>query len=125
MEPCFNPALENQAIGRVHRLGQKRQVEIIRLIQEDSVESRLLKLLEKKYRNSVSESCDSTPDDDDSGSRVGNKIAAGLTNAGLVGNVKTDKVSMMTDEFDLLFGAQRMVNAVHFEDEDSYADGCV
>jgi superfamily II DNA or RNA helicase len=49
MEPCFNPALEAQAIGRVHRLGQKRSVEIIRLLMKDSVDSRIVEMLEKKH----------------------------------------------------------------------------
>jgi superfamily II DNA or RNA helicase len=49
MEPCFNPALEAQAIGRVHRLGQKRSVEIIRLLMNDSVDSRMVEMLEKKH----------------------------------------------------------------------------
>ncbi len=48
MEPCFNPALEAQAIGRVHRLGQKRSVEIIRLLMKDSVDSRIVAMLAKK-----------------------------------------------------------------------------
>ena len=30
MEPALNPALEAQAIGRVHRLGQNKAVEIVR-----------------------------------------------------------------------------------------------
>jgi hypothetical protein len=38
MEPSFNPALEAQAIGRCHRLGQKRPVETIRLIAKGSFE---------------------------------------------------------------------------------------
>jgi superfamily II DNA or RNA helicase len=49
MEPCFNPSLEAQAIGRVHRLGQKRSVEIIRLLISDSVDSRMVEMLEKKH----------------------------------------------------------------------------
>lgn len=51
MEPCFNPALEAQAVGRVHRLGQKRSVEIIRLLMKDSVDSRISEMLEKKHGN--------------------------------------------------------------------------
>lgn len=49
MEPALNPALEAQAIGRVHRLGQKHKVEVLRLIMEDSVETRMLKLSAQKY----------------------------------------------------------------------------
>lgn len=119
MEPCFNPALESQAIGRVHRLGQKREVEIIRLIHEDTVESRMLKLLEKKYGNSV-ESKDAegiggggVDDDDDDQDK---KMPAVPTAVGLVGNVSKDKVQIMTDEFDLLFGAEGFVGGAGDEE---------
>jgi SNF2 family DNA or RNA helicase len=49
LEPGFNPALEQQAIGRLHRLGQKRKVEVVRLLVKDSVETRIHKFLKKKY----------------------------------------------------------------------------
>jgi SNF2 family DNA or RNA helicase len=32
MDPWWNPATEDQAVDRVHRLGQKKNVEIIRFI---------------------------------------------------------------------------------------------
>lgn len=48
MEPQFNPAQEAQAIERVHRLGQKREVMITKYIMEDSFEEKMLKLQEKK-----------------------------------------------------------------------------
>jgi hypothetical protein len=41
MEPDLNPALEQQAIGRVHRLGQERKVEVVPLLVKDSVETRI------------------------------------------------------------------------------------
>jgi hypothetical protein len=120
MEPCFNPALESQAIGRVHRLGQKREVEIIRLIQKDSVESRLLKFLEKKYESSDEKKTEGASTDDgdsDDDSTSDHKVAAAPSNDGLVGNVSRDKVQIMTDEFDLLFGAEGIV------DDDDDDDG--
>jgi SNF2 family DNA or RNA helicase len=49
MEPALNPALEAQAIGRVHRLGQTKAVEITRLVVKDSVESRIMDVQRKKY----------------------------------------------------------------------------
>jgi superfamily II DNA or RNA helicase len=65
-EPCDNPALEGQAIGRVHRLGQKRSVEIIRLLMKDSIDSRMVEMLEKKHGElNASETNDRTDDDDD------------------------------------------------------------
>ena len=48
MEPQFNPAAEAQAIDRVHRLGQKREVFIYRYIMDDSFEEKMLDLQEKK-----------------------------------------------------------------------------
>lgn len=48
MEPQFNPAAEAQAVDRVHRLGQTREVFIKRFIMEDSFEERMLTLQRKK-----------------------------------------------------------------------------
>ncbi len=44
----WNPSIEDQAIDRVHRLGQSKPVTVYRLICRDSVEERLLLLQEKK-----------------------------------------------------------------------------
>jgi len=48
MDPWWNPALENQAIDRVHRIGQRKNVFVHRLCIPDSVEDRILALQEKK-----------------------------------------------------------------------------
>lgn len=48
LDPWWNPAIEEQAMDRVHRLGQTRDVEIVRLIVRDSIEERILNLQEKK-----------------------------------------------------------------------------
>lgn len=48
MEPWWNPAVEEQAMDRVHRIGQKEAVKIVRLIAQDSIEERILMLQEKK-----------------------------------------------------------------------------
>lgn len=50
MEPQFNPAAEAQAVDRVHRLGQTREVTITRFIMEDSFEEKMLALQKKKQR---------------------------------------------------------------------------
>ena len=47
-DPWWNPAVENQATDRAHRIGQKRKVCVVKLISEDSVEERVLKLQERK-----------------------------------------------------------------------------
>ncbi|KAG8528534.1 uncharacterized protein KY384_007452 [Bacidia gigantensis] len=48
MEPQFNPAAEAQAVDRVHRLGQKREVFISHYIMEDSFEEKMLELQRRK-----------------------------------------------------------------------------
>lgn len=52
VDPWWNPAVEEQAIDRVHRIGQKRDVTVKRLIVTDSVEERILEL-QKRKRNLV------------------------------------------------------------------------
>ena len=48
MEPQFNPASEQQAVERVHRLGQKREVSIYHMIMNQSFEEKMLDLQRKK-----------------------------------------------------------------------------
>ena len=50
-DPWWNPAVEEQAIDRIHRLGQTRQVEVVRFIvtkPDKSVEMRVVRLQQKK-----------------------------------------------------------------------------
>ncbi|KAF2108986.1 SNF2 family N-terminal domain-containing protein [Lophiotrema nucula] len=44
------PAIEDQAIDRVHRLGQKRDTKVFRLVVERSVEERVLSIQEEKRK---------------------------------------------------------------------------
>ena len=37
VDPWWNPGVEEQAIERVHRIGQKREVKIIRLVMDQSI----------------------------------------------------------------------------------------
>lgn len=48
MEPWWNPAVEEQAMDRVHRIGQKEDVKIVRMIARSTIEERILELQEKK-----------------------------------------------------------------------------
>ncbi|KAL6184135.1 hypothetical protein ACLB2K_045539 [Fragaria x ananassa] len=50
LEPWWNPAVEEQAMDRVHRIGQKEDVKIVRLITRNSIEERILELQEKKKK---------------------------------------------------------------------------
>ena len=44
----WNPAVEDQASDRAHRIGQKRPVTVYRLIVKDSIEEKILSLHHKK-----------------------------------------------------------------------------
>ena len=44
LDPWWNLATENQATDRAHRIGQERNVEVIKLISEHSVEERVVEL---------------------------------------------------------------------------------
>lgn len=48
LDPWWNPAVENQASDRVHRIGQEHDVKVIRLIMKDSIEEKMLVLKQKK-----------------------------------------------------------------------------
>ncbi|KAF2074869.1 hypothetical protein CYY_003824 [Polysphondylium violaceum] len=48
MDPWWNPATEEQAIDRVYRIGQNKNVNVIRFLIKDSIEDRILKLQENK-----------------------------------------------------------------------------
>ncbi|XP_041027658.1 putative SWI/SNF-related matrix-associated actin-dependent regulator of chromatin subfamily A member 3-like 1 [Juglans microcarpa x Juglans regia] len=50
LEPWWNPAVEDQAMDRVHRIGQEEKVKIVRLIARNSIEERILELQEKKKK---------------------------------------------------------------------------
>ena len=48
MDPWWNPAVEDQAADRAHRIGQERPVTVYRLVARDTVEEKILLLQEKK-----------------------------------------------------------------------------
>ena len=48
LDPWWNPAVEDQASDRAHRMGQKRPVTIYRLVMAGSVEEKILNIHDKK-----------------------------------------------------------------------------
>jgi len=95
LEPLLNPAIEQQAVGRVHRLGQKRDVEVVRLVMENSVETRIRQMLKKKYGGrakggeSAAEEADTRKPPPQESVRVG--------------SISREKNDILTEEFDLLY----------------------
>lgn len=50
VDPWWNPAVEDQATDRTHRIGQDRPVFVYKLIARDTVEEKILQLQEKKKK---------------------------------------------------------------------------
>jgi len=48
LDPWWNPAAEQQAISRAHRIGQTKPVFVYRFISENSIEEKIIQLQEKK-----------------------------------------------------------------------------
>ena len=49
-EPQFKPSTETQAISRAYRMGQGRNVLVYRLLCDDSIDERMVELLEEKQK---------------------------------------------------------------------------
>jgi SNF2 family DNA or RNA helicase len=50
LDPWWNPAVEQQAIDRTHRIGQDKKVFIYKFISKDTVEEKILALQNRKKR---------------------------------------------------------------------------
>ena len=48
MDPWWNPAVEDQASDRAHRIGQNRPVTVYRLVTENTIEQKIIKLHQQK-----------------------------------------------------------------------------
>ncbi len=49
-DPWWNPTAEEQATGRAHRIGQKKKVEVLRLVVHHSIEEQVLRMSARKRR---------------------------------------------------------------------------
>ena len=47
-EPQYKPSIENQAISRAYRMGQSRNVLVYRLLCKDTIDERIMSILERK-----------------------------------------------------------------------------
>ena len=46
--PMVEPSIEDQATDRAHRIGQERNVTVVRLVSANTIEEKILKLHEQK-----------------------------------------------------------------------------
>ncbi|MGO2541348.1 MAG: SNF2-related protein [Specibacter sp.] len=50
LDPWWNPATENQAVDRTHRIGQTKNVMVYRLVAKDTIEEKVMALKDKKAK---------------------------------------------------------------------------
>jgi SNF2 family DNA or RNA helicase len=50
VDPWWNPAVEMQAMDRAHRIGQKNPVFVYKIISNDTVEEKIIKMQESKKK---------------------------------------------------------------------------
>ena len=63
MEPWWNPAFEHQAIDRVYRIGQEKEVFVTRFVCVDTIEERIKNIQEEKMelaRNMLTQTAEQT-----------------------------------------------------------------
>lgn len=48
LDPWWNPAAENQAVDRAHRIGQEKTVMVFRMVAQDTIEEKVLALQRRK-----------------------------------------------------------------------------
>ena len=48
LDPWWNPAIENQAVSRAHRIGQTNNVTVYRFLSENTIEEKIQKLQQRK-----------------------------------------------------------------------------
>ena len=97
MDPCLNKASERQAVGRVHRLGQTKEVHVKTLVMRDSVESRIVRMHRDRAAGSASASASASgvPEENPANSGAGAGAGAGSSAKGSGAWSKA--------EFDMLF----------------------
>lgn len=49
-DPWWNPAVEEQATDRAHRIGQKKVVEVIKMVSEGTIEEKIISLQDEKKK---------------------------------------------------------------------------
>ena len=81
VDPWWNPAVENQAIDRCYRIGQKKNVVAVRLICPDTVEEKIMKLQQSKVDrvNALIKADDGIPDLSSKAALLGLLSSAGST----------------------------------------------
>lgn len=96
LEPYWNPSVEQQAVDRIHRLGQTKNVTTIRFIIKDSIEQNMQ--TRQKYKTALAEKAM-----DDDGLEDENEVVSIRRRAGLTAKEKQALVLEKMESLSILF----------------------
>ncbi|KAJ6261178.1 Importin-4 [Drechslerella dactyloides] len=117
LEPFWNPFVEEQAIDRVHRIGQTSDVVVYRMIIGNTIESRIQELQDRKRK--IAEAAFG------SGDLLQKGEAGKLTKADLLFLFKKDAEQLHNDDEELAFAIGNklnlMDNSMSTRDQDTYS----
>ncbi|CAL5222943.1 g5380 [Coccomyxa viridis] len=94
MEPAFNPALEDQAVGRAHRMGQTRPVTVKKFYIKGSVEERIMEIIKQRKAGQQPGSRQEAEKEPQKFKRKQQDVA---------GSLKADRQNLRTAELEQLF----------------------
>jgi SNF2 family DNA or RNA helicase len=100
LEPCMNPALEEQAFGRVYRLGQTRATQVKRLVAANTIEQRMRAVVESRVAGRPAEASVHS-------AMLAIKkpvLALEGTVPSVAGGMRSDRAVLRYDELNALFG---------------------
>jgi SNF2 family DNA or RNA helicase len=78
-DPWWNPAVEDQATDRAHRIGQKNVVEVIKLVARGTIEEKIISLQERKKE------------------LIGNIITGELKNSNMINKLSREELVQLFD----------------------------
>jgi superfamily II DNA/RNA helicase len=103
LEPALNPALEDQAVGRAWRMGQRREVKVVRFYVKGSVEEQIMEVVKIRQTGVAgAAAANANNDDQDAPGRRG-QYRPHIRVEDQAGSIKEDKQNLRLNELQALF----------------------
>lgn len=106
MEPALNPALEDQAVGRAWRMGQQREVKVVRFYVQGSVEEQIMKVVKIRQTGVAGAAAAANGANTSDEERWMNRVyRPDVRVEDQAGSIKADKQNLRLNELQALFKA--------------------
>jgi len=98
LEPALNPAIEEQAIGRAWRMGQRRPVKVMRFYVQGSVEERIREVVKQRMAGAAAPSTAPAWE-----SAYDERSRSKIRTQDVAGSIQADKQNLRLSELQVLF----------------------